>query len=133
MPEILAEVIVLSLIVWWASNMIRYEEGPFGVFDKLQDFIFSKFTKGDVPRGILGALGYLGFQALTCFSCTVTVISGGLSALTQNGWTRFVIIWLAVSGLARFMDYLVVPHTEEVIDVPPIDINTDSDYTGSVS
>lgn len=121
MADILSEVIVLSLIVWYISNMIRYEDGPLGVFSKLQDFVFTKFTKGVVPSGVLGALGYLGFQALTCFSCTVTVISGGLSALTQDGWTRFVIIWLAVSGLARFMDYLVMPPQEEVIDVPPID------------
>lgn len=130
MADILFEVIVLSLIVWWISNMVRYEDGPFGVFSKLQDLAFSKSSS--VPRGILGVLGYLGFQIITCFSCTITVVSGGLSALTQNDLGRFIIIWLAVTGLARFMDYLAVPHTEEII-VPPLDINVESEYDESTT
>jgi len=112
MSNVLSEVIVLSLIVWWLSNMIRYEEGPLGLFDKLQSYLHHRFKSGIVPQGVLGALSYLCFQAVTCFSCTVTVVSGGFSALTQGSLTRFFIVWLAVSGLARFMDYIVIPPIE---------------------
>lgn len=119
MSELLSEVILLGLVVWRVSNALHYEDGPGGVFFKVREYFYSHFDSGSAPSSILGAVAYLLFQAITCFSCTITVAAGGISALTSDGWVRFFIAWLGISAIARFMDYLIVPPVEgETEEVP---------------
>lgn len=86
--ELLAQVVFLGLVVWRISYALSSEEGPWGIFEKIRNFL-----------PVSGAL-----LPLSCFNCLVLVTGSGAALLVKQGWLLFLLSWSAISAVALVID-----------------------------
>lgn len=101
--ELLCEVVLLGLAVWRVSHALTYEDGPFGVFEKLRKL------SGAYRAEKLSGIAWLLVQPLTCTNCMILVAGSGAAFLVKHGWLLTAVAWLAISAVATAIDMVVNP------------------------
>ena len=92
-----ALVALLSILaVWRVTHMLQDEEGPFGVFYRLEALI------AKLPNKVGGI--YSGFHCFYCLSMWVALPFAAILAPWPNGITEFIIYWFSLSAGAVFIN-----------------------------
>ena len=77
--------ILATLAVWRLTSLLVYEDGPFGVFDRLRDALLF--------RRLLG-----------CFWCTSVWTAAIIVAMVRLTFVDRIILWLAASAGAILIE-----------------------------
>lgn len=83
-----AVVVTLSVVaVWRLTHMLQHEEGPLGVFSRLQAWVASlPDVEGGLNRGFF------------CFWCLSMWVSLPFAIFLSHSLGSFIVVWLGLSG-----------------------------------
>jgi hypothetical protein len=76
------------LAVWRVTHLLHAEAGPWDIVIRL---------RRQAGTGLAGAI-------LDCFYCLSLWVSAPVSVLIVDGWRRWVLVWLALSGGAIVLE-----------------------------
>lgn len=102
----LSDLVIIALATWAAQHILRWESGPFGVFDWVRETVFGVRIMGDPDTGVDAIPVRPGTLAdlITCIYCT-----GFWVAIAMVAMNRFIapVVWVfAALGLAVLIEQL---------------------------
>jgi hypothetical protein len=102
----LSDLVIIALATWAAQYVVRWESGPFGIFDWVRETIFGVRIVGDPEEEAVAVPVRPGTLAdlITCIYCT-----GFWVAVIMVAMNRFIapVVWVfAALGLAVLIEQI---------------------------
>ena len=96
---------VAALATWRVSYLLVRDDGPWKWFERLRK---------NLGNGILG-------QLVRCVPCTSLWVALPFAEFVGGSWSERVVVWLALSGVATWIDVATRPPFEwqPLADEPP--------------
>ncbi len=86
---------IAAFAVYRLARMLAVEEGPFDLFTKWRDWVYSKTGNGWVNDGVHCPL---------CIGFYLALIAGAILAYAlQWNWLTVIPLWFAIAGASTFL------------------------------